>query len=126
MAPGDKLIYYVTGLKAIAGIATATSEYFESHERIWSSADPKKDAEDYPFRVLIEPEIILDESDFVPAEPLAHAMEYTKRWPPKNWTLAFQGNVHNLPAGDYQLIRDAVERRLTQDSLREAVTAGTT
>ncbi len=108
MGPGDKLIYYVTGLKAIGGIVTVTSDFFESHEWIWSSADPKKDLEDYPFRVEIAPDLILDETDFIPAEPLAHSMEYTKRWPAKNWTLAFQGNVHNLPVGDYELIRAAV------------------
>lgn len=108
MGPGDKLIFYVTGLKAIAGIVSVTSSSFESHERIWSSANPKKDAEDYPFRVFTEPDLILPEAAFIPAEPLAMAMEYTKRWPAKNWTLAFQGNVHNLPVGDYALIRAAV------------------
>lgn len=110
MGPGDRLIYYVTGLKAIGGIVTVTSSSFESHDRIWSSADPNKDLEDYPFRVSIEADLILDEGSFIPAEPLAHEMEYTKRWPAKNWTLAFQGNVHNLPLGDYELIRAAVEK----------------
>lgn len=109
MVPGDRIVYYVTGLKAIAGIATITSPYFESHERIWSSADPKKDAEDYPFRVGIAPDLILAEPAFIPAEPLALAMEYTKRWPAKNWTLAFQGNVHLLNGADYALIRAALE-----------------
>ncbi len=115
MGPGDKLIYYVTGLKAIGGIVTVTSSSFESHERIWSSADPKKDLEDYPFRVNIEPDLILHEAEFIPAEPLAHTMEYTKRWPAKNWTLAFQGNVHNLPPGDYELIRAAVQERTDRE-----------
>lgn len=41
MAPGDKLIWYITGRKAFAGIATITSPCFESHERIWQSGDPK-------------------------------------------------------------------------------------
>ena len=116
MAPGDRLIFYVTGLKAIAGIVTVTSPYFESHERIWSSADPKKDAEDYPFRVFTEPDLILPEAAFIPAEPLAMAMEYTKRWPARNWTLAFQGNVHNLPAGDYELIWTAIRERMDRDA----------
>ncbi len=51
MKPGDKIVYYLTGLKAFAGISTITSIAFESHDRIWSSGDPKKEAEDYPFRV---------------------------------------------------------------------------
>lgn len=121
MGPGDKLVYYVTGLKAIAGIVSVTSSSFESHERIWASADPTKDAEDYPFRVAIEPDLILIESAFIPAEPLAHAMEYTKRWPAKNWTLAFQGNVHNLPVGDYELIRAALEAQAEIDGAMEKI-----
>ena len=42
MKPGDKIAYYVTGRKAFAAISTITSPYFESHEPIWKSADPKK------------------------------------------------------------------------------------
>src|SRR5262245_61546050 len=51
MKPGDKIVYYVTGRKAFAAISTIFSTYFESHDPIWKSADPKKDAEDYPYRV---------------------------------------------------------------------------
>ena len=123
MGPGDKLIFYVTGLKAIAGIVSVTSPFFESHDRIWSSADPKKDSEDYPFRVMTEPDLILPETGFIPAEPLAMAMDYTKRWPAKNWTLAFQGNVHNLPVGDYEQIRAAVIEAVAADE--GAVRTGT-
>jgi predicted RNA-binding protein len=109
MKAGDKIIYYVTGLKAFAGISTIASDYFESHERIWKSGDPKKDAEDYPFRVNIQADVILPESEFVEAEPLARKMIYVSRYPVENWTLAFQGNVHEINEGDYQLIRQAIE-----------------
>jgi hypothetical protein len=112
MEPGDKIIYYLTGIKAFGGIATITSPYFESHERIWESGDPKKAAEDYPFRVKIEPDLILDADDFVPAEPVARQMTYVSKWPEKNWTLAFQGNVHEIGEGDYRLIREAMEARV--------------
>lgn len=112
MKPGDKIIYYVTGIKAFAAIATIASTYFESNERIWLSADPKKAAEEYPFRVEIAPDLILDESDFVSAEPLARQMVYARKWPAANWTLAFQGNVHEIGQEDYNLIRDALATRL--------------
>jgi len=111
MEPGDKLVYYVTGVKAFGGIATVKSPYFESHERIWTSGDPKKAAEDYPFRVEIEPDLILPEDEFVPAEGIALQMEYAAKWPAANWTLAFQGNVHEIGEQDYDLIRAAIERR---------------
>ena len=81
MGPGDKIVYYLTGLKAFAGIATVVSPYFESHERIWASGDPRKAAEDYPFRVRIEPDLILPEEDFLPAEAVARRMAYVAKWP---------------------------------------------
>lgn len=109
MRPGDTICYYCTGVKAFAGIATITSEYFESDERIWESSNTKRAGEEYPFRVRIAPDIALANDAFVPAEPLARQMEYAKRWPAEHWTLAFQGNVHLIPESDYELIRTAIE-----------------
>src|SRR5687768_11966211 len=64
MRPGDRLVWYITGVKAFAGHATITSEYYEDHTPIWKSKDPKKAAEDYPFRVRISPVITLDDAEF--------------------------------------------------------------
>jgi hypothetical protein len=112
MKPGDKIVYYLTGIKAFGAIATITSPYFESHEVIWQSGDAKKAAEDYPFRVEIEPDLVLDEDDFLPAEGVARRMTYVSKWPVENWTLAFQGNVHEIGQDDYELIREAMESRV--------------
>ena len=108
MKPGDKIIYYLTGLKAFGGIATIESPYFESHERIWESGDPKKAAEDYPFRVQISPDLILPAGNAIPAEGVARQMTYVAKWPANNWTLAFQGNVHEIGEADYRLVHDAI------------------
>ncbi len=108
MAPCDKIVYYLTGLKAFAGIATIESPYFESHEQIWISGNSKKGEEDYPFRVKISPDVILAEGNFVPAEGVARQMTYVAKWPAANWTLAFQGNVHEIDADDYRLLHDAI------------------
>jgi len=108
MKPGDKIVYYLTGRKAFGGIVTIESPYFESHERIWESGDPKKAAEDYPFRVEIAPEIVLPVADAIPAEPIARQMAYVAKWPAANWTLAFQGNLHEIGEDDCRLIRDAI------------------
>ena len=108
MKPGDKIVYYLTGRKAFGGIATIESPYFESHERIWESGDPKKATEDYPFRVNIAPDMVLAVADAIPAEPIARRMAYVAKWPSANWTLAFQGNVHEIGENDYRLILDAI------------------
>lgn len=111
MKPGDKIVYYLTGKKVFAAISTITSPFFESHEPIWQSSDPKKAAEDYPYRVETAPDLVLDEADWVPAEGLARQMEYARKWPAENWTLAFQGNVHEIGAADFELIRAALARQ---------------
>jgi hypothetical protein len=108
MAPGDRMAWYITGRKAFAGTATVESEYYEDHDRIWTSGDPRKEAEDYPFRFRIKPDIILGLERSVPAEPVARRMVYATKWPAANWTLAFQGNVHEVGDEDFELIRDAV------------------
>lgn len=113
MHAGDKIIYYVTGVKAFAGIATITSDSFEDHEPIWISGNKKREGEDYPYRVHIAPDLALPEGEFVSAEPLARQMVYASKWPAEHWTLAFQGNVHLVPEEDYVLIRAAIEQATT-------------
>ncbi len=109
MRPGDKIVYYCTGVKAFAGVSTIASEYFEDTEPIWVSGNKKRAGEEYPFRVRIEGDLALADDDFVPAEPLARQMIYASKWPAEHWTLAFQGNVHLVPEEDYDLIRAAIE-----------------
>jgi hypothetical protein len=112
MRPGDKIVPYITGDKAFGGVLTITSEYYEEHDNpIWVSDGKKSGGEDYPFRVKVEKDVWLDAADRVPAEPIAKLMEYTKRWPEKNWTLAFQGNVHQISEADYKIIRDAIDQK---------------
>ncbi len=108
MAPGDGIAYYVTGHKAFAATATVTSECFEDHIPIWQSLNPKRPDEDYPCRVRIEPDVIAAQADWVPAEPIARQMTYARKWPPEHWTLAFQGNLHEVDAADFGLIRGAL------------------
>ena len=96
-------------MKSFAGISTIASEFFESDEKIWASGNEKRAAEEYPFRVKITGDLALEDDNFVSAEPLARQMEYARKWPAEHWTLAFQGNVHLIPAGDYDLIRTAIE-----------------
>lgn len=102
MAPGDRMAFYITGRKQFAGAVTVTSEMVEEQERIWTS--PKKPNELYPFRVSIEPDIILDEEDWLDAEPYHDRFQWTQKWPRANWTLAYQGNLHAIPQEDMDLL----------------------
>ncbi len=108
VAPGDRVFLYLTGRKAIGAVLRVTGAPFESHERIWGS--PAHPEEDYPWRFPTEPLVTLEADSTVPAEPLAREMAHTKRWPSANWTLAFQGNVHELASADGDLIEAALRR----------------
>jgi len=105
---GDRVIYYLTQVKAVGGISEATGPYYESDEHIWTSS---KEGEEYPFRFPVKPLYIRDKDDYVPMVDLVPSLEYVKRWPPEHWTLAFQGNVHVLSDHDYELIEKAVKAK---------------
>jgi hypothetical protein len=105
MAPGDGMCWYVTGSQTFAAIATLTSPFFESTTPIWVS-DGTPDI--YPWRVRIKKERALAPEDGVPAESLVPKLVFVRKWPKSSWRLAFQGNVHELPAQDYALIARAV------------------
>jgi hypothetical protein len=113
MHAGDTFIYYLTGVQALGGIVEAKSDFWEDHNMpIWQSKDPKKAAEEYPFRIAIKPLRILDEADWLPAITVVPAMEYPKRWPIEHWHLAFQGNVHKISDADHAIIADALAARV--------------
>ncbi len=106
--PGDSMSFYISGMKQFAGMVKVTSEVFEERTRIWES--PKKPDEMYPYRVEIEPDVILDEADWLDAEPYHDRFEWTQRWPRERWTLAYQGNLHEITENDYELLRKDMER----------------
>ena len=107
MAPGDGICWYVTGHQAFAATGTIASPFFESSEQIWVS-DGQPDV--YPWRVRVRKERVLAPERGVPAESLVPKLQFVRKWPKASWRLAFQGNVHELPAPDFALISRAVAR----------------
>ena len=106
--PGDRIVFYVTGVQAFGGAVRVTSELYEDRERIWPGKPGKADI--YPWRFETEPELVLDEDDFVPAVELAGELEHVAKWPAEHWTLAFQGQLRIVSDADSELL----ERRLRQ------------
>lgn len=103
--PDDTVLFYLTGIKAIGGEAKVVGQAFEEHAKIWESTKP---GEDYPHRFPIELVKARDEDNYLLVQDFIEQYEYAKRWPAKNWTLAFQGNVHRLNESDYQLIHQLI------------------
>jgi len=107
MKGGDRLLFYVTGRMGFAATCTLTSGMFEERTHIWRTA---RREEDYPWRVGIRPDHVLDDQEWVPAKELAYRLEYVRKWPPEHWTLALQGHLHQLPQKDFKLIEDEIKR----------------
>ena len=108
MAPGDEIVFYVTGVQEFGGIARVTSEMFEDRTPIWPQGK-KKSPEPYPWRVQAERVIVLPEDRFVPAIELVGDLEHASKWPAEHWHLAFQGQLRTVGEADARLLRDHLE-----------------
>lgn len=129
--PGDRIIYYVTGIRAFAATATVTASYTETNAGPWL----KEGRTGWPYRIGIKPDVVLDEAQYIPAGLLAYRLEYIRKWPPEDWPIAFQGNLHLLSKGDFFMLecemlklRDGrekalveIERRLAEENEKQNV-----
>lgn len=101
--PGDRVIFYVTGVQAFGAIARVRSPMFEDRGPIWPQGK-KKHPEDYPWRLEAEAELVLAEDRFVPAESLLGEMEHLEKWPREHWHLGFQGQLRTISDADAELL----------------------
>jgi hypothetical protein len=102
--PGDRIVFYVTGVQAFGGIVRVTSGLYEDRERIWPGKPGA--ADDYPWRFASEPELVLAEPDWLPAESLRHELEHIRKWPAEHWKLAFQGQLRTVSDSDAALLME--------------------
>jgi predicted RNA-binding protein len=100
--PGDRIVFYVTGVQAFGGVVRVTGEMYEDRSRIWPGKQRNPDA--YPWRFETEPVVVLDEQDFVPAEELVDDLEHVRKWPRQHWQLAFQGQLRPVSEADAELL----------------------
>jgi len=108
LAPGDEVVFYVTGVQAFGAIAKVRAAMFEDRTPIWPQGAKRK-PEAYPWRVEAEPMVVLEEAEFIPAEELVDQLEHVRKWPPDHWHLAFQGQLRAVSEVDAALLRERVE-----------------
>lgn len=111
MQPDDRVLYYVARMRKWTATAIITSRCFQDHKPVWK---PNVYGEQYPFRVRLTPELVLEAEDYIDAMFLAPSLEYVKRWAPEDWPLAFQDKLHLLPQRDYRLIEGEMKRNLSK------------
>jgi hypothetical protein len=100
--PGDRIVLYLTKVMAFAGSILVTGDMYEDRTKIWPGKPGKADA--YPWRFPTEPEIVLEDDDWVSAEELATKLEHIRKWPPEHWKLAFQGQLRTVSGADAKLL----------------------
>jgi hypothetical protein len=110
IAPGDRIVFYLTAIQAFGGIVRVTGEMFEDREKLWPGKPGKADP--YPWRFETEPLLVLDEDSFVPAEDVALELEHVQKWPAEHWKLAFQGQLRTVSEHDAGVLLAAMEARV--------------
>jgi hypothetical protein len=104
--PGDRIVFYVTGVQAFGGIVRVTGEMYEDRTKVWPGKPGNPDP--YPWRFETEPVTILAEDEFVPAAELAGELEHVAKWPLEHWHLAFQGQLRTVSEADFELLESRI------------------
>jgi hypothetical protein len=102
--PGDRVVLYATRVMAFAGSIRIEGEMYEDRATIWPGKPGKADS--YPWRFPTSAEVVLDESDWVPAETMADQLEHVRKWPREHWKLAFQGQIRPVSDHDARMLLD--------------------
>ena len=76
---------------------------YEDRTPIWPGKPGKADP--YPWRFETEPELVLDDDRYVPAEELAGELQHVRKWPAEHWSLAFQGQLRTVSDADARTIK---------------------
>jgi EVE domain-containing protein len=104
MEPGDRIVFYLTQVRRFAASARIAGALFEDRAPVWPGKPGNPDP--YPWRLPTEPEVVLDEADWVPAEALKDDLEHVRKWPAEHWRLAFQGQLRTVSDADAELLLD--------------------
>jgi hypothetical protein len=114
MKPGDRLVYYLTGVVQFGGIVEVASEMFEDTSD-FGLRSKSKPGEEYPFRIKTKPMLIPSPGHYVDVREITDLLEKTRELGPQKLGIAFRGNLHRISDADYQQIE-----RLMQEQAKAA------
>jgi len=100
--PGERIVFYLTQVMAFAASALIAGGLYEERTPVWPGK--AKNPDPYPWRFPLEPEWILEERAWIPAESLADQLEHVRKWPREHWKLAFQGQLRTVGDADAELL----------------------
>jgi hypothetical protein len=100
--PGERIVFYLTGVMAFAASALIAGELYEDRTPLWPGKAKNRDP--YPWRFPLGPEWILPQEAWIPAESLVDELEHIGKWPREHWKLAFQGQLRTVSEADAELL----------------------
>ncbi len=100
--PGDRVVLYLTRVMRFAAAVRVTGELFEDRTPIWPGKPGSPDP--YPWRFETEPELVLEEAEWLPAESVKDELAHIRKWPAEHWRLAFQGQLRTVCDADAALL----------------------
>jgi hypothetical protein len=109
MEPGDRIVLYLTRVMAFAAAIRLTGALFEDRAPVWPGKPGKADP--YPWRFESEPELVLEEAAWLPAQQIKDDLEHIRKWPAEHWTLAFQGQLRTISEHDADVLLEAMRAR---------------
>jgi hypothetical protein len=104
MEPGDRIVFYLTKVGRFPASVRIAGDLFEDRTPVWPGKPGSPDP--YPWRFPTEPEVVLDEREWVPAEELKDDLDHVRKWPAEHWKLAFQGQLRIVSEADGELLLD--------------------
>lgn len=104
IVPGDRIVLYLTRVMAFAASIRVTGELYEDREKIWPGKPGNPDQ--YPWRFETEPELVLPDDEWIPAETLVDRLEHIGKWPREHWKLAFQGQMRAVSEHDADVLME--------------------
>jgi hypothetical protein len=106
---GDRIVLYLTRVMRFAASIRVAGDLYEDRERLWPGKPGKADA--YPWRFPTEPELVLAQEDWLPAEDVKDDLEHIRKWPAEHWKLAFQGQLRTISEADTGILLDRMRAR---------------
>lgn len=108
MQPGDRIVFYLTGVVQFGGVVEVTSTMFEDESDIGLHSEVKE-AESYPFRVETKPVVIPEQGHYVEVREVTDLLDKTRALGPKKLGMAFRGNLHKISDKDYEQIEQLLQ-----------------
>ncbi|MDP6604730.1 MAG: EVE domain-containing protein [Dehalococcoidia bacterium] len=111
MQPGDRIVFYLTGVVQFGGIVEVTGEMFEDTSDI-GLRSAGKPGEDYPFRIATKPVVIPEPGEYIEVREITDLLDKTRKLGPKKLGMAFRGNLHRISDADYRQIEELLQEQI--------------